>query len=148
MYLIVQNRDLTHSVGISKAESRLVRATISSDPSLCTGKDSLRTPFRSREPCRAAQSASLLSRSLTWQGGGPKLSIDNLCTGRGVVLGRAATTLRSIETQPFWLDNLSCQLDKSSFLLALGGGERPSRASSLFLSAGGKGKSLLGGLWS
>jgi len=56
---------------------------------------------RSREPCRAAQSASRLSRSLTWQGGGPKSSVDDLCTGRGVVLGRAATTLRSIETQPF-----------------------------------------------
>jgi signal peptidase I len=26
---------------------------------------------------------------------------EDLCTGRGVVLGRAATTLRSIETQPF-----------------------------------------------
>ncbi len=93
------------SVGLclnaSKAESRLVRATISSDPSLCSGKDSLRTPSRSREPCRAAQSASRLSRSLTWQGGGPKSSVDDLCTGRGVVLGRAATTLRSIETQPF-----------------------------------------------
>ncbi|CAN0535963.1 unnamed protein product, partial [Ectocarpus sp. 8 AP-2014] len=31
----------------------------------------------------------------------PKSSVDDLCTGRGVVLGRAATTLRSIETQPF-----------------------------------------------
>ena len=62
---------------------------------------STRTPSRSREPCRAAQSASRLSRSLTWQGGGPKSSVDDLCTGRGVVLGRAATTLRSIETQPF-----------------------------------------------
>ena len=106
------------SVGLclnaSKAESRLVMATISLDPSLCSGKDSLRTPSRSREPCRAAQSAARLSRSLTWQGGGPKSSVDDLCTGRGVVLGRAATTLRSIETQPFWLDDLSCQLDKSS----------------------------------
>jgi hypothetical protein len=83
----------------SKAESRLVMATISLDPSLCSGKDSLRTPSRSREPCRAAQSAARLSRSLTWQGGGPKSSVDDLCTGRGVVLGRAATTLRSIETQ-------------------------------------------------
>ena len=43
----------------------------------------------------------------------PKSSVDDLCTGRGVVLGRAATTLRSIETQPFWLGDLSCQLDKS-----------------------------------
>ena len=98
----------------SKAESRLVMATISLDPSLCSGKDSLRTPSRSRESCRVAQSAARLSRSFTWQGGGPKSSVDDLCTGRGVVLGRAATTLRSIETQPFWLDDLSCQLDKSS----------------------------------
>ena len=106
------------SVGLclnaSKAESRLVMATISLDPSLCSGKDSLRTPSRSRESCRVAQSAARLSRSFTWQGGGPKSSVDDLCTGRGVVLGRAATTLRSIETQPFWLDDLSCQLDKSS----------------------------------
>jgi hypothetical protein len=42
-----------------------------------------------------------LSRSSTLQSGGPKSSVDDLCTGRGVVLGRAATTLRSIETQPF-----------------------------------------------
>ena len=109
------------SVGLclnaSKAESRLVGATISSDPPLCSGKDSpppRRTPTRSREPCGRAQSALPLSRSLTWQGGGPKSSVDDLCTGRGVVLGRAATTLRSIETQPFRLDDLSCQLDKSS----------------------------------
>ena len=93
------------SVGLclnaSKAESRLVTATIPLDPSFCSGKDSLRTPARSREPWRTAQSAVRLSRSLTWQGGGPKSSVDDLCTGRGVVLGRAATTLRSIETQPF-----------------------------------------------
>ena len=124
------------SVGLclnaSKAESRLVRATISSDPSLCSGKDSLRTPSRSREPCRAAQSASRLSRSLTWQGGGPKSSVDDLCTGRGVVLGRAATTLRSIETQPFWLDDLSCQLDKSS-CLQIGGRGRTARVVESFL---------------
>ena len=50
------------------------------------------------------------------QSGGPKSSVDDLCTGRGVVLGRAATTLRSIETQPFRLDDLSCQLDKSSLV--------------------------------
>jgi hypothetical protein len=93
------------SVGLclnaSKAESRLVTATIPSDLLPRSGKDSPRTPSRSREPCRQAQSACLLSRSLTWQGGGPKSSADDLCTGRGVVLGRAATTLRSIETQPF-----------------------------------------------
>ena len=106
------------SVGLclnaSKAESRLVRATISSDPSLCSGKDSLRTPSRSREPCRAAQSASRLSRSLTWQGGGPKSSVDDLCTGRGVVLGRAATFVRSTETLPFGPEDLSRQLGKPS----------------------------------
>ena len=107
------------SVGLclnaSKAESRLVTATISSDPLFCSGKDSPRTPTRSREPCWAAQSAAQLSRPSTWQSGGPKSSVDDLCTGRGVVLGRAATTLRSIETQPFRLDDLSCQLDKSSY---------------------------------
>ena len=42
--------------------------------------------------------------------------VDDLYAGRGVVLGRAATILRSIETQPFRLDDLSCQLDKSSEL--------------------------------
>ena len=80
----------------------------------CSGSDSLRTPSRSEELCRAAQSAAWLSSSSTWQSGGPKSSVDDLCAGRGVVLGRAATILRSIETQPFWLDDLSCQLDKSS----------------------------------
>ena len=48
------------------------------------------------------------------QSGGPKLSIDDLCTGRGVILRRAATTLRSIETQPFDWMICSCHLDKSS----------------------------------
>jgi chaperonin GroEL len=42
--------------------------------------------------------------SLIWQSGDPKSSVDDLCTGRGVVLGRAATTLRSIETQPLDVD--------------------------------------------
>ena len=126
------------SVGLclnaSKAESRLVTATISLDLLPCSGKDSLRTPTRSREPCCSAQSAVRLSRSLTWQGGGPKSSVDDLCTGRGVVLGRAATTLRSIETQPFWLDDLSCQLDKSSYVgsgFSFGIGQQL-RASALF----------------
>ena len=41
------------------------------------------------------------SWSLIQQGSGPKSFVDDLCTGRGVVLGRAATTLRSIETHPF-----------------------------------------------
>ena len=106
------------SVGLclnaSKAESRLVMATIPLGLLFCSGSDSLRTPSRSGELCCLAQSAGQLSSSSTWQSGGPKSSVDDLCAGRGVVLGRAATTLRSIETQPFWLDDLSCQLDKSS----------------------------------
>ena len=70
----------------------------------CSGSDSLWTSSRSEELCRAAQSAAWLSSSSTWQSGGPKLSVDDLCAGRGVVLGRAATILRSIETQPFdWM---------------------------------------------
>lgn len=32
---------------------------------------------------------------------GVKLFVDDLALGRGVVLSRAATTLRSIETKPF-----------------------------------------------
>ena len=31
---------------------------------------------------------------------GSELSVDDLRTGRGVVLGRAVATLRSVETQP------------------------------------------------
>jgi hypothetical protein len=108
------------SVGLclnaSKAESRLVTATIPSDPLLCSGKASqVLAPSRCWEPWPWAQSALGLSLRTTWQGGGPKSSVDDLRTGRGVVLGRAATTLRSIETQPFRLDDLSCQLDKSSY---------------------------------
>ena len=34
------------------------------------------------------------------QRGGVKSSVDDLALGRGVVLSRAATTLRSIETKP------------------------------------------------
>ena len=113
------------SVGLclnaSKAESRLVMATIPLGLLFCSGSDSLRTPSRSGELCCLAQSAGQLSSSSTWQSGGPKSSVDDLCAGRGVVLGRAATILRSIETQPFWLDDLSCQLDKSSKLLGLKG---------------------------
>ena len=44
------------------------------------------------------------SWSLIQQGSGPKSFEDDLCTGRGVVLGRAATTLRSIETHFVPLD--------------------------------------------
>ena len=96
------------SVGLclnaSKAESRLVMATIPLGLLFCSGKDSLRTPSRSRELCRSAQSVGRLSCVSTWQSGGPKSSVDDLCAGRGVVLGRAATILRSIETQPFdWM---------------------------------------------
>ena len=107
------------SVGLclnaSKAESRLAKATISSGLLFARGRIvfGLHPDPGNLVPgwkCRG------LSRSSTLQSGGPKSSVDDLCTGRGVVLGRAATTLRSIETQPFWLDDLSCQLDKSSNL--------------------------------
>ena len=53
-----------------------------------------------------AADISIIRRGL-WGGHLPSpssSSVDDLCTGRGVVLGRAATTLRSIETQPFdWM---------------------------------------------
>ena len=45
---------------------------------------------------------------------GPKSFVNDFRNGHGVVLGRAATTLRSIETQPFDWMICSCQLDKSS----------------------------------
>ena len=38
-----------------------------------------------------------------------KSFVDDLALGRGVVLSRAATTLRSIETKPFRLGDLSAQ---------------------------------------
>ena len=101
------------SVGLclnaSKAESRLVTATI--PLGLCSARG--RLVFRDSIPllrflagrCKCAR----LSCSLFVQGLGPKSSVDDLCTGRGVVLGRAATTLRSIESQPFDASNsFSC----------------------------------------
>ena len=105
------------SVGLclnaSKAESRLVTATIPSGLLFAWGRiGSVFHPSPGNSV--AGSKCPRLSRSLTLQSGGPKSSVDDLCTGRGVVLGRAATTLRSIETQPFRLDDLSCQLDKSS----------------------------------
>jgi hypothetical protein len=90
----------------SKAESLLVKATIPLDPSLCSGNAS---PLLDTVPLSGTwrgqpNDVARPSRSVGWQGGGPKSSVDDLCTGRGVVLGRAATTLRSIETQPFdWM---------------------------------------------
>ena len=40
------------------------------------------------------------------------MSVEDLCTGQGVVLGRAATILQSIENQPFdWM--MSCELYES-----------------------------------
>ena len=41
------------------------------------------------------------------QGGDAKSSVDDLAFGQGVILSRAATTLRSIETPPLdWRLNL------------------------------------------
>ena len=92
------------SVGLclnaSKAESRLVMATIPLGLLFCSGSDSLRTPSRSGELCCLAQSAGQLSSSSTWQSGGPKSSVDDfMMPRRGIVLVRAATILRSIETE-------------------------------------------------
>ena len=56
--------------------------------------------------------ASFVSSVFTWQSSGPKSSVDDLCAGRGVVLGRAATILRSIETQPF--DWMICLVSQTS----------------------------------
>ena len=57
--------------------------------------------------------------------GGAKSFVDDLVLGRGVVLSRAATSLRSIETQP-WTRRFVCFLDRqiipgssSSLLLLL-----------------------------
>ena len=92
------------SVGLclnaSKAESRLDTATILSGLLFAWGRIVERLhpdpgDLAGGSKCRRS------SRSTTLQSGGPKSSVDDLCTGRGVVLGRAATTLRSIETQPF-----------------------------------------------
>ena len=122
----------------SKAESRLGAATMLSGPWFARGRivDSFHClPLRG-ETRRRATTARRHSLAPTSQGGGPKSSADDLCTGRGVVLGRAATTLRSIETQPFRLDDLSCRLDKSSLIHSRGAGaglcgERVSRRASL-----------------
>jgi hypothetical protein len=107
------------SVGLclnaSKAESRLDTATILLGLLFARGRIVFGL-HPDPENLVVGSKCLRLSRSLTWQSGDPKSSVDDLCTGRGVVLGRAATTLRSIETQPFRLDDLSCQLDKS-FLL-------------------------------
>ena len=92
------------SVGLclnaSKAESRLDTATILSGllfawERIVFGLHSILRNFVFGLKCL------WLSFVFTLQSGGPKSSVDDLCTGRGVVLGRAATTLRSIETQPF-----------------------------------------------
>ena len=92
----------------SKAESRLVTATIPLDVFFCLGNDSC---FMQLHPIQGAlvgaASVPSISWTLTWQSGCPKSSVDDLCTGRGVVLSRAAITPRSIETQPLWLDDLS-----------------------------------------
>lgn len=52
-----------------------------------------------RPVARAIAPAYLLYGTMT-QSRGAKSSADDLGAGRGVVLSRAATTLRSIETQP------------------------------------------------
>ena len=49
--------------------------------------------------------------------GGAKSFVDDLVLGRGVVLSRAATSLRSIETQP-WTRRFVCFLRQTHLLLA------------------------------
>ena len=52
--------------------------------------------------------------------GGAKSFVDDLVLGRGVVLSRAATSLRSIETQP-WTRRFVCFLRQTHLLLAARG---------------------------
>ena len=49
--------------------------------------------------------------------GGAKSFVDDLVFGRGVVLSRAATSLRSIETQP-WTRRFVCFIRQTHLLLA------------------------------
>ena len=51
-------------------------------------------------PVVRAIALAFLQYGATTQSRGVKSSVDDLGAGRGVVLSRAATTLRSIETQP------------------------------------------------
>jgi hypothetical protein len=93
------------SVGLclnaSKAESRLGTATILLGLLFARGRIVARLPIPIQGTWSPAASVGGSPDQPLWQSGGPKSSVDDLCTGRGVVLGRAATTLRSIETQPF-----------------------------------------------
>ena len=55
--------------------------------------------------------------------GGTKSFVDDLAFGRGVVLSRAATSLRSIETQP-WTRRFVCFLGQTHLLLVREAGQR------------------------
>ena len=99
----------------SKAESRLVMATISLGLVFCMGKHRAlsRNPAKRKLPKDAIIFRSLFIH-LT-ESRASKSSVDDLRTSRSVVHSRAATILRSIETLLFRLDDLSCQIGKSSF---------------------------------
>ena len=91
------------SVGIclnaSKAESRLDMAILPLGWKSVWGRIGVSLhPAVGSLTC--AQSALVIPDDSVIRVSGPKSFVDDLCTGHGVVLGRAATTLRSIETHP------------------------------------------------
>jgi hypothetical protein len=91
----------------SKSESRLDIATIIQLPtrwearlcSVCLWLRCWRSPGK-RHPRRSEWSGVCHNRNYPEQRRGAKSFADDLVTGRGVVLSRAATTLRSVETKP------------------------------------------------
>lgn len=67
-----------------------------------SGLDAVITPKKRGRYGGAADSAPVDPNEIhPTQCSGVKLFVDDLALGRGVVLSRAASTLRSIETQPF-----------------------------------------------
>ncbi len=91
------------SVGIylnaSKVETSLDMATLMLDWRSVWGTIGFWPPPRCRVLDLCLKYTCLSWRS-NYRSSGPKSFVDDLCTGQGVVLGRAATTLRSIETHP------------------------------------------------
>ncbi len=89
------------SVGIylnaSKVETSLDMATLMLDWRSVWGTIGFWPPPRCRVLDLCLKYTCLSWRS-NYRSSGPKSFVDDLCTGQGVVLGRAATTLRSIET--------------------------------------------------
>ena len=98
------------SVGLrlnaSKSESRLVNATILFVPRACLGT---RSPVLPGDQTFSARTLNVVvevppdvvrATHPFRERRGTKSSVDDLGTGRGVVISRAAFLLRSIETQP------------------------------------------------